>query len=81
MKVTKGSRKILKEAMSERGIGQKELAERMRVNQSTISTGLRRDRIGLGVFAKMLSEMEYDVAVIDRKTGEAVWIVDVTEDE
>ena len=67
--------KILKEAMKNRSMKQLDLAEKMGVFQSTISTNLRRDRIGLDVFVKMLNTMDYDVIVADRRTGEGIWKV------
>lgn len=67
--------KILKAAMKNRSMKQLDLAEKMGVFQSTISTNLRRDRIGLDVFVKMLNTMDYDVIVVDRRTGEGIWKV------
>ena len=70
-------RDIMKGAMHERKTFQKDLAEKMGVNQSTISTNMRRDKIGLNVFVKLLEALDYDVAVVDRKTGEVKWTVEV----
>ena len=70
-------RDIMISAMNERKTFQKDLAEKMGVNQSTISTNMRRDKIGLNVFAKLLDALGYDVAVVDRNTGKVKWTVEV----
>lgn len=40
-----------------------DLANAFNVNKSTISTGMRRDRMTIGIFCKYLSAMGYTVMV------------------
>ena len=69
--------KILKDAMKERRIMQVELADKLGVLQSSISGNINRKRMSLEVFSTMLNAMDYDVAVVDRNTGEVMWKVAV----
>ena len=69
-------KKILKEAISERKITQVKLAEKMGVLTSALSMNITRDRMGLDNFKSILNALGYDVAVIDRETGDVRWIVD-----
>lgn len=73
-------KKIMREAMLKRGIKQSELAERLGMRQPSLSGNMNRTKIGLGVFTKILNVMGYDVAVVDRESGEALWTVDTTDD-
>lgn len=73
-------KKILKEAIKSRQMTQADIAEHLNVNQSTVSTNMRRDRMGLDVFVKYLDFMDYDVAIVDRKEKKARWIVEVPEE-
>ena len=66
---------ILRMALKERNMKQMDLADKLGVLQSTISGNLNRPRLGLEVFNSMLDAMDYDVAVVDRTTGEVRWIV------
>ena len=70
---------ILKEAMAARGITQKALGERIGMLQTSLSANLRRDRMSLDMFVKLLGGMGYDVAVVDRKDGSVRWIVENEE--
>ena len=67
---------ILRNAIKERGVLQSDLADKLGVLQSTISMHLNRKRIGLDVFRSILDAIDYDVVIVDRNTGEAVWKVD-----
>ena len=68
---------ILKASIKERGINQVELADRIGIRQSTLSDNINRRRMSLKVFGEVLNAMEYDIAVVDRSTGEIMWKVDV----
>ncbi len=68
---------ILKASIKERGITQIELADRIGIRQSTLSDNINRRRMSLKVFGEVLNAMEYDIAVVDRNTGEIMWKVDV----
>ena len=67
---------ILKAAIRERGVRQKDLAERMGIQPSSLSMNMTRDRMGLDNFKEILDELGYDVAVIDRGSGEVKWVID-----
>ena len=56
-------KEILKNALKESGMKQIDLANAFNVNKSTISTGMRRDRMTIGIFCKYLSAMGYVVMV------------------
>ena len=68
---------VIKEALKERGMMQVDLADRLGVLQSSISTSINRKHLGLDVFTKLLDAMDFDVAAVDRKTGEVMWKVEV----
>ena len=68
-------KKILKAAMKTRGMVQVVLAERLGVTQTALSGNMNRNRMSLDVFMDILNELDYDVVVVDRKTGESVWTV------
>ena len=67
--------KIIRVAMKERGVVQVELAKRLGILQSSLSGNINRTRMSLDVFNTMLNAMDYDVAVVDRTTGEVKWKV------
>ena len=68
---------ILKNAMKSRSMMQIDLADKLGVLQSSISGNINRKRMSLEVFNTMLNAMDYDVAVVDRETGEVMWKVAV----
>lgn len=68
---------ILREAMRERNMKQAELADRLGIRQPSLSGNMNRSRIGLDVFVKILQAMDYDVVVVDRKSGEEKWKVEI----
>ena len=68
---------ILRASMKERGITQVELADKLGILQSSLSGNINRRRMSLEVFREILDAMEYDVAVVDRRTGEIMWKVEV----
>jgi len=71
---------VLRAAIKARGMMQMDLADRLGVLQSSISGNINRKRMGLEVFGTMLDAMNYDVAVVDRETGEVMWKVALKED-
>lgn len=70
---------ILQSARKDRGITQVVLAERLGITQGTLSALLSRPHPSLNGFVKVLDAMDYEVAVIDRKTGENKWTVGIDE--
>lgn len=66
---------IIRNAMLHRGMVQVDLADKLGVLQSSLSGNINRKRISLSVFSKMLDAMDFDVAVVDRETGEVMWNV------
>lgn len=70
---------ILRSAIRERNTTQKELGSKIGMSQTALSGNLTRDRMSLDNFKRMLNALDYDVAVIDRETGEVRWVVDPTK--
>ena len=67
---------ILREAMAERGMTQVKLGEKLGMLQTAVSAGMKRDRISVEMFNRLLNGMGYAVAVIDKKDGHVRWVVD-----
>ena len=65
----------IRSAMKERGMKQIELAEKLGMLQSGLSNSINRKHISVDVFKTILDAMGYDVAVVDRQTGEVKWKV------
>lgn len=68
---------IIRNAMLHRGMVQVDLADKLGMLQSSISGSVNRKRMSLSVFNNMLDAMDFDVAVVDRETGEVMWKVAV----
>lgn len=66
-------REIMKLAMRERGMTQVRLAEKMDTTQNNLSACLNRSRTSVDVFKDVLDTLEYDVIIVDRRTGEATF--------
>lgn len=66
---------ILKNALTKSGMKQIDLANAFHVNKSTISTGMRRDKMTVDIFCKYLSAMGYTVYVGKMQDGafEPMW--------
>mgnify|MGYP002524305154 CR=1 FL=1 len=69
-------KKVLKEALKSRGMTQTALAKELGMLVSGLSMNMSRDNMGLDNFRKILNALDYDVVVVDRRTGEKVWTVD-----
>ena len=69
-------KKVLKEALRSRGMTQAALANQMGVGVSGLSMNINRDNMGLDNFRKILNALDYDIVVVDRRTGAEVWTVD-----
>ena len=67
--------KALKAAMTERRMKQSDLADKMGMQQCSISGNLHRPRMGIDVFLRMMDAMDYDIVVMDRKSGNIEWKV------
>ena len=68
-------RKILKYAQKSRGYTQADLANKLGVKQSAVSSRMTRDRMSLDIFRDILDALDYEVVIVDRKTGEPEWKV------
>ena len=73
--ITKEDKAILKAAITESGMTQKALGERIGMTQTAVSGNMTRDRMSLDMFTKLLNGMGYDVAVVSREDGMVRWIV------
>lgn len=71
---------ILKQAVKERKVTQGHVAEKLGMKSNALSANMKRDRMSLDMFMRILNALDYDVAVIDRQTGEPVWIVEEEDD-
>lgn len=71
------SRAILKLAIKDRGTTQVDLADKLGMYQSGLSGLINRPKMTLYGFGTILNAMDYDIAVVDRATGEVKWIVAV----
>ena len=67
---------IMREAMAERGVTQKELGARIGMLQTSISASLVRERVSLEMFSRLMNGMGYAVAVVDKQSGDVRWVVD-----
>lgn len=74
-------KEILKNALKESGMKQIDLANAFNVNKSTISTGMRRDRMTIGIFCKYLSAMGYAVMVGKKENDSFVPMWELEKDE
>lgn len=70
---------ILRRAIEEKGITQTKLAARIGIKQNALSANICRDRMSLDNFKRILNALGYDVAVVDRESGDVRWIVDPDE--
>lgn len=68
---------ILKQAMKERGATQVEVADKLGMLQTGVSGLINRPKMTMYGFSTVLNALDYDVAVVDRNTGEVVWKVAV----
>lgn len=71
------SKEILRLAIKERGMTQVEVADKLGMYQSGLSGLINRSKMTMYGFGTILDAMGYDVAVVDRETGEVVWKVAV----
>lgn len=67
---------ILKEAMAERGATQTALAKKLGMSQNNLSGIVNRVRPSVSAFKDVLDKLEYDVVIVDRRTGELVWKIE-----
>ena len=74
---TLNDRAILRNALRGRQMTQLTLSDRMNMKQSALSQNMTRPRMSLGMFAKILDALNYDVLIVDRESGEAAWKLEV----
>ena len=72
-----GCSDILKTAIQERETTQLAVADKLGMYQSGLSGLIHRPKMTMYGFGTILNAMDYDVAVVDRKTGEVMWKVKV----
>ena len=68
---------VLRSAMKERGLTQTVLAGQLGTSQNGLSNNINRMRMSVQVLKELLDAMEYDLVVVDRRTGEQKWRIDV----
>lgn len=74
---TKIENDVIRAAMKDRGITQTILAKEIGTAQNSLSNSINRARMSVQVLKDLLDAMEYDLVVVDRRTGEAKWKIDV----
>lgn len=73
--ITASEGDIMRLAIKDRGITQLDVADRLGLLQSTVSSSMNRKRTTVDSFRRVLNVMDYDIAVIDRESGEVKWIL------
>ena len=71
---------ILRKAIQERGTTQVAVADLLGMYQSGLSSLINRPNMTMYGFGTVLNAMNYDVAVVDRETGEVMWKVALKEE-
>lgn len=66
-------KEILKKAQRSRHVTQEVIANALNIKQNSLCQNMSRPRMSLGMFAKILDVLDYDVVIVDRETGEAEW--------
>lgn len=64
---------ILKLAQKSRHVTQDVIASSLKMKRNSLSQNMSRPRMSLGMFAKILDALDYDVMIVNRETGEAEW--------
>ena len=72
---------ILKLAQKSRHVTQDVIANALRMKRNSLCQNMSRPRMSLGMFAKILDALDYDVVVVNRETGEAEWQVYVERED
>ncbi len=68
---------FIRSALKEKGITQKELAEMLGIKHQTLRSRLYRGSFSVDSAVKILNGLEYDIAIVDRKTGDVIREKDV----
>lgn len=68
---------VLRAAIKARGTSQVDVAKKLGMLQSALSQNIGRGRMTVDKFKTILDAMDYDVYVVDRRTGKAAWALDV----
>ena len=68
---------VVRAARKERGMTQTVLAKEVGTSQNSLSNSINRVRMSVQVLKDLLDTMEYDLVVVDRRTGEEKWKIDV----
>lgn len=74
-------REILKLAQKKRNVTQEMIANSLGMKRNSLCQNMSRQRMSLGMFAKILDAMDYDVMIVNRETGEADWQLYVERDD
>ena len=67
---------ILKAAIASRGTSQVKVAALIGIRQNALSASINRERMSMDSFTRILNELGYAVAVVDKQSGEVCWVVD-----
>ena len=72
---------ILKLAQKSRHVTQDTIANALKMKRNSLCQNMSRPRMSLGMFAKILDALDYDVTIVNRETGEAEWQLYVEREE
>lgn len=77
----RGDKDILKQAQKSRHVTQDVIADKLNVKRNALCQSMNRPRMSLGMFAKILDVLGYDVMVADQETGEIMWQLYIEREE
>ena len=80
MLVKKSGGAAIRSAMRERGETQVTLSEKLGMLQSALSMNICRRRMSLSNLYKILDKMDYDIVVVDRRSGETKWAIEESDE-
>ena len=79
----RGDKDILKLAQRSRKVTQEVIANALDMKRNSLCQNMSRPRMSLGMFAKILDVLDYDVVIVNRETEEPEWklYVERSDDE
>lgn len=75
------AKKAMKEALKGSGLKQTELAEKLGVNQSSVSSNMNRSKVGIDVFLEMTEAMGYTTYLGLKENGKFVPVWELKKEE
>lgn len=66
-------RDVMRRAQRERSVTQETLAGKIGIKRNALCQNMNRSRLSLSTFSDVLTALDYDIVIVDRETGEAMW--------